>query len=372
MPKTVKTVFLCYHCLMSTQHQKQCLYLFLGFGIVPYIVLKLWLRYIPTPIYLATFMESVNLFMFLILGAIAVIIYLIWNVYIPLPGHKRFEALRIQYLTSTLDKDAQRSLELMDDANKERFFEQYKFTMTNAQRSEYHQAMNEIIRNDMPSFFRTLLIAATVFAIGIGLWTFRIPIYNFYDISKLYHEKQVVAYDKYYTPVYNTFIQKDGLPLIQVFTDKGVAQGRVDDYIENYISVQPDFLLENCKKINLCDSDAFYKTLKNNNMSTQGWIYAFAQSDTMEITMQLHLSEYDLHSVSHELAHLYDFENHISDTNTWQALYYSRPASLRLYSAKDPSEFFADATAYYIWRPDDLKSANPELYEVLNNLFHLY
>lgn len=357
---------------MNIEEQKNCIRLFFGFGILPYCVLKLWIRFIPTPIYLAAFIESVNLFMFLILGVLAVLVYVIRSIYIPFPGHKRFEALRIEYLTDTLDEDIQNNLKLMDEKNKERFFEQIKFSMTNAQRKEYHRAMNEIIRNDMPAFFRKLLSIGTVFAICIGLYTFRIPIYNFYDVARLYHEKQAVIYEEYYTPVYNTLIQEGDLPVVQVYSDKGVAGGRVESYIQNYIAVQPEFLLENCKKINLCDTDAFYNKLKSNGMSTQGWIYAFAQSDTMEITMQLHLSEYDLHSVSHELAHLYDFANHISDTNTWQALYYSRPASLRLYSAKDPSEFFADALAYYLWRPDDLKAANKELFAVLNDLFSLY
>lgn len=357
---------------MNIQQRKYCIRLFLCFGILPYCILKLWISYIPTPIYLAAFIESVNLFMFLILGTLAVLIYVIQNIYIPLPTHKRFEALRIEYLTSILDEDVQKNLKLMDDKNKERFFEQFKFSMTGAQRKEYHRAMNDIVRNDMPSFFRKLLWIGTIFAICIGLWTFRIPIYNFYDVAVLYHEKQAVIYEEYYTPVYNTLIQEENLPVVQVYSDKGVAKGRVESYIQDYLSVQPEFLLENCKKVNLCDTDAFYNKLKTNGMSTFGWIYAFAQSDTMEITMQLHLSEYDLHSVTHELAHLYDFANHISDTNTWQALYYSRPASLRLYSAKDPAEFFADAVAYYLWRPDDLLAANKELYLVLNDLFSLY
>lgn len=84
-------------------------------------------------------------------------------------------------------------------------------------------------------------------------------------------------------------------------------------------------------------------------------------------------------TVSHELTHIFDFAHAncytyygISDSYEWQRLHEMAPGSLGEYGRDDTAEFFADAGEMYINHPDELKEANMDIYNFMNNLYQMY
>mgnify|MGYP000279237255 CR=1 FL=1 len=109
--------------------------------------------------------------------------------------------------------------------------------------------------------------------------------------------------------------------------------------------------------------------------------YAYASSSDFSITLQMDADkDYDQKgTVSHELTHIFDFAHAnyytyygISDSYEWQRLHEMAPGSLGEYGRDDTAEFFADAGEMYINYPDELKEANMDIYNFMNNLYQMY
>ena len=211
------------------------------------------------------------------------------------------------------------------------------------------------------------------------------PVHSDYVSAKeQYNEilrQQEEAYNQIITEQY---LYYEGLPTIEILPGNNLKAGDVQKYVDEFIRTQPQFLLDNCRLIKFCEPQNFdaIAVADGVDIENRGFgTYAYASSSDFSITLQMDVGkDYDQKgTVSHELTHIFDFAHAnyytyygISDSYEWQRLHEMAPGSLGEYGRDDTAEFFADAGEMYINYPDELKEANMDIYNFMNNLYQMY
>lgn len=211
------------------------------------------------------------------------------------------------------------------------------------------------------------------------------PVHSDYVSAKeQYNEilrQQEEAYNQIITEQY---LYYEGLPTIEILPGNNLKAGDVQKYVDEFIRTQPQFLLDNCRLIKFCEPQNFDAIAVADGMDidNRGFgTYAYASASDFSITLQMDADkDYDQKgTVSHELTHIFDFAHAnyytyygISDSYEWQRLHEMAPGSLGEYGRDDTAEFFADAGEMYINHPDELKEANMNIYNFMNNLYQMY
>lgn len=211
------------------------------------------------------------------------------------------------------------------------------------------------------------------------------PVHSDYVSAKeQYNEilrQQEEAYNQIITEQY---LYYEGLPTIEILPGNNLKAGDVQKYVDEFIRTQPQFLLDNCRLIKFCEPQNFDAIAVADGMDidNRGFgTYAYASASDFSITLQMDVDkDYDQKgTVSHELTHIFDFAHAnyytyygISDSYEFQRLHEMAPGSLGEYGRDDTAEFFANAGEMYINHPDELKEANMDIYNFMNNLYQMY
>lgn len=211
------------------------------------------------------------------------------------------------------------------------------------------------------------------------------PVYSDYVVAKEQYDEQVRLQEEEYNRIItDQYLSIEGLPTIQIIPGNQLKNGDVQKYLERFVKTQPQFLLNNCRQINLCEPKNFENiaTADGVDLDNRGFgTYAYASSDNLSITLQVDVDEdWDQKgAVTHELTHIFDFiygNNYdpygISDGYVWQSLHQSNPSCLGAYGEDNTAEFFADAGEMYVNEPDELKKANMDIFNYMNSLYQMY
>lgn len=184
-----------------------------------------------------------------------------------------------------------------------------------------------------------------------------------------------------------TFVY-EGLPVLRFVSDATVPQEVADHFAFSIVSEQPSFLLDKCTSILIMDEHYFFEeeTARENEK-----IVGFASSADMAIRLlrndqtgpYIDLSmpdiimqpdDYYIHTLAHELSHLYDYQyaysqSFLSDNPRFEELYAQEGDHLSAYGASSRAEYFAEASKYYLFYPEKLKVSAPNTYAYFQELY---
>lgn len=176
--------------------------------------------------------------------------------------------------------------------------------------------------------------------------------------------------------------QVNGMPVIEVQSDQEYPYDV--EQIKQAVAAMPEFLLENCAKIYIMDEAHYLQTGKQLKVANLKNTAAFSYSSDMSIYIRIitdpQIEKDYLHTVSHELCHIYDFSkgdlfvdpSGCSNSDEFMRLYQAAPDSVSEYGSTSQYEFFAEAGSLYILDPYALYYANPDVYDYFDSLFGPY
>lgn len=290
------------------------------------------------------------------------------------------EKLQEDYVRSRLNQGVLENIDCCDEAYKHEFYRERIESFT----YEQHQDCLQYMQNHLPKsngMKRNVLLVLNI----IGLILTFSPIYIQYrQVKEIQRENLALIEDTYNQIIEEEYIKIQNLPLIHIVGNSKLKVGDVQRYLNEFVKTQPQFMLNNCHQINLCEPKKFDKYAAKNDvdMNNDGYgVYAFASRDDLSITLQVDPDEYNDQAgiVTHELAHIYDYTHFSKSTMTspvinwdWIHLYKSVPECLGDYGSTDPCEFFAEATQMYVHEPEELQDTNMDIYNYLNNLYKMY
>ncbi len=225
----------------------------------------------------------------------------------------------------------------------------------------------------MKNMIKTILIITVVIFGGWELWNMYYEDYN---------SKQEETNIKNTTKIESQTIQEEGLPTIYIDLD-----GAEEEYYQNDLEAmiwevkqQPSYLLKNCSAIYYQSQT---RTNEKCNKDTSYTPVNCAHPSTMSIYITLNKEEniigddgskkYSINSsvISHELWHLYDSANGITQRQDFINLYNSAPDSIDEYGSTNIHEFFAQAGQYYLFDSNDpeyLKNLNIDVFNYMEAL----
>lgn len=230
-------------------------------------------------------------------------------------------------------------------------------------------------------FAKLGFLSAIVLALTIVLN----PTYSDYVLAKeQYNEVLRQQEEAYNQIVEEEYLYYEGLPTIHIISGNSLKVGDVQKYVDQYIRTQPQFLLNNCQIIHICDPTNFESVVTSNGMTyldELGTVYAYASYYDDSITLQVDPNIYkdQKSAVTHELTHLFDYASGngyvvhgISDSSEWQYLYQNYASCLGEYGASGSDEFFAEAGAMYVNNPKELMWINMDIYNFMNRIYQMY
>ncbi|MBB5182840.1 zinc-dependent peptidase [Catenisphaera adipataccumulans] len=225
------------------------------------------------------------------------------------------------------------------------------------------------------NFFR--MVCVRLLRLSMSILLICAIIFSVYTLVPL-NENVLYNAEQYHEYITN----EQELPEISVEADSSYQTDI--DQIESAIQSMPQFLLNRCEKIIICDSQTYLAYGDQYNISSVSGTAAFSKSDDLSIyiriTAGMNVSNTYDQTIAHELSHIYDFSMHsfgidpygCSDTDEFSELYKKYGSKLTAYGATDQHEFFAEAGSYYILYPDTLRTNCPEVYTYFDNIYGPY
>lgn len=296
--------------------------------------------------------------------------------------HKKvdLDMLQEDYVRSRLNMGTLESIDGMDEAGKHDFYQERIKHFT----YEQNQDCLRYMQSHMPKsngVKKNVLLVLIVISLAI---TFS-PIWIQYRVVKaIEKEDYAVIEDTYNQIIDEEYFVVQNLPKIHIVGGSKLKAGDVQRYLNEFVKTQPQILLDHCHQIDLCSPKKFEKYAREHGLDfdNKGYgTYAYSSLKGLSITLQVDLDEYNdqFGSVTHELAHIYDFAHYspsswggIGYSEDWIRLYKSDQECFGDYGSTDPSEFFAEATEMYVNDPEELEDLNVDIYNYLNNLYQMY
>ena len=144
------------------------------------------------------------------------------------------------------------------------------------------------------------------------------------------------------------------------------------------IETQPDVLLSNCKKIYVCDPDietTCSQTYTGANGMSYEEIAGFVKDDgSGRVYLRANNeNKYINGTLTHELMHLFDFNNGVSSSEYGMNLYNTYKYAITEYGATEPLEFFAEASELYFYDQDQMQTEERKpIYDYFKSWFPEY
>lgn len=148
--------------------------------------------------------------------------------------------------------------------------------------------------------------------------------------------------------------------------------------IEKALKKAPDLLTDKCKNVYLLDNTQFKKEAKKHHITDTRHVRAFTSSkdETIRIRLSKGKKHDYVHTLYHELAHVYDFydspkegEGKYSSSKSFIKLYQNGTTNLSHYAESDNMEYFAEASWLYFKKPEELQARNYRLYQYLDDIY---
>lgn len=308
-------------------------------------------------------------------------------------GKREENELLRDFILEQLNVEEKSKLEQLDEYQKTCFYSVYKENFSKSMKDQFDQYVNA--SRSRVKHIKTIkkivsLIVCLVIAILLN------PTYQAYVEAKDAYTAQVAqaeaeaeALRQQQEAEYNQIIEDqvlyyDGLPAINLISNNTFRKGMVEDYINQYIRTQPQFLLDQCPMINLCSSECFIDQCNLQGVGLDaksfGETYAFALEETKNIFVQIpkddegqeYTTDYDKTTVCHELSHIYDYNHWISESYNWQVLYSQYASSISDYATADQWECFAEAAELYVNSPEKLQNKCMEIFNFINSYYQMY
>ena len=270
-----------------------------------------------------------------------------------------YKKVKRKYLNKKLyPKDLER-IKKLPKKRQEEIYQQCELWMDDKEKKEMYDYLEKYTHK---YYFLSIPLVQTIIEVAVVLAIAIVP------VTLYAQHKNNVAYN---TLIDDQTLTIENCPAITLIGDNSMANGEVNDYINNMILKQPQFLLNNCQNIYILSKEKFDEYSSSEDLTEN--TYAYAKPTEKSVYVQLSTNNYDLESLTHELWHVYDFTHgdyytDSSNLEDFQALYQSAPDSISEYGSTSSREFFADAGTMYIYHPDELKEKNIDVYNYFDNL----
>lgn len=290
------------------------------------------------------------------------------------------DSYRFEYIRNQLSDEEASRIDGLSEEERRVAYEIHFNDFTYQQLLEYRNYVNQK-KVKINKFAKFGFLSAIVLALTIVLN----PTYSDYVLAKeQYNEILRQQEEAYNQIVEEEYLYYEGLPTIHIIPGNSLKVGDVQKYVDQYIRTQPQFLLNNCQIIHICDPANFESIVTSNGMTYSdelGTVYAYASYCDDSITLQVDPNIYkdQKSAVTHELTHLFDYASGngyvvhgISDSSEWQYLYQNYASCLGEYGASGSDEFFAEAGAMYVNNPKELMWINMDIYNFMNRIYQMY
>ena len=187
---------------------------------------------------------------------------------------------------------------------------------------------------------------------------------NFYQVNLAPYVEEPITQGVYYTENGNPII----LDKMEEYQESTYATN-INNILEA-LNEAPDFLLENLNQVYIKP----YEEALSLGQASHGT--ASANSSTFNITIANRkgwTKSQVKEIITHELGHLYDYAHgRISNSESFQNLYFTNKNKITNYASTKPSEYFAECTMMYVLFPDKLKAKSNEVYNYFNEIYQCY
>lgn len=236
------------------------------------------------------------------------------------------DAYRFEYIRNQLSDEEAARIDGLSEEERRVAYEIHFNDFTYQQLLECRNYVNQK-KVKTNKFAKLGFLSAIVLALTIVLN----PTYSDYVLAKKQYNEVLRQQEEAYNQIVEEeYLYYEGLPTIHIISGNSLKVGDVQKYVDQYIRTQPQFLLNNCQIIHICDPANFESIVTSNGMTYSdelGTVYAYASYCDDSITLQVDPNIYkdQKSAVTHELTHLFDYASGngyvvhgISDSSEWQ------------------------------------------------------
>ena len=173
------------------------------------------------------------------------------------------DSYRFEYIRNQLSDEEASRIDGLSEEERRVAYEIHFNDFTYQQLLEYRNYVNQK-KVKINKFAKFGFLSAIVLALTIVLN----PTYSDYVLAKKQYNEVLRQQEEAYNQIVEEeYLYYEALPTIHFIPGNSLKVGDVQKYVDQYIRTQPQFLLNNCQIIHICDPTNFESVVTSNGMT---------------------------------------------------------------------------------------------------------